>query len=406
MTTHPENPGQARPEMVFVDGRASWRIAFFVIYTIVICNVLLRAEELTPSPKFPLWDNSESVADYAERVGLPPTKTLDLGNGVKLELVLIPAGKFMMGTPEPVPVDEDGFHKKIVTGQALLAVGCGVLLVLLGAVAVQALRKRQRPKFSLARLLAMTVAAGIVVLSGLHWSMSAQMMEKAQIEFMSAKTRYSAALAEEKPAHLVTLTKSFYVGKFSVTQEQYQQVVGQNPSDFSGKNNPVECVSWNDAQSFCKKLGEQTEQTIRLPTEAEWEYACRAGTTAKYYSGDTYADLSRVAWYSTNMTHPVGQKSPNAFGLYDMLGNVSQWCEDRYGENYYEMSASEDPQGPALGGGHVLRGGSWADGPLECRATTRYTDRDVWTDKEVQHAPAFNDDWGFRVVVELEPKTP
>ena len=123
----------------------------------------VSAGEGPAEPAYPLWDGQEPVARYAERVGLPPTKTLDLGNGVNLELVLIPAGKFIMGTPEPEPVDEAAFHKQIVTGQALLAASVGVLLVLLGTIIVQALRRRSRPQYSLARFLAMAVAMGVTV---------------------------------------------------------------------------------------------------------------------------------------------------------------------------------------------------------------------------------------------------
>ena len=344
-----------------------WRLA-------VICIVLAGSLVAGEPNVYPLWAGSESVADYAKRVNLPPTQTLDLGNNVKLELVLIPAGQFTMGTPEPPPVDEDGFRKKIVTGQALLAVSGGLLMVLLGVVVIRAIRKKRRPQLSLGLLLLVTVAAGGAVLSGVHWRQSARGLEQARVDFIAAKARYNAAEKNEKPAHAVTLTKPFYIGKFVVTQEQWQQVAGANPSHFKGKDNPVERVSWNDAQDFCKKLTAQTKQPVRLPTEAEWEFACRAGTRTTYYSGETEADFARVAWYymnSKNTTHPVGQKEPNAFGLNDMYGNVWQCCQDWYGEDYYGKSNAENPQGPPQGDNRVVRGGSWDGFPVFCRSAFR-----------------------------------
>jgi len=347
---------------------------------------------------WPLWDGQESVAEYAQRVNLPPTKTLDLGNGVNLELVLIPAGEFIIGTPDPEPVDEEGFRKKVLVGQALLAASGGVLLVLVGAVVVQAIRRRRRPQYSLARFLAMIVAASGCVLSELHWRQSAKGLEQARSEY-AAKARYDPAYQSEKPAHSITLTRPFYMGKWVVTQQKYVAVIGANPSGFKGRDNPVETVSWDDAQAYCKKLAEQTKQTVRLPTEAEWEYACRAGTTTTYHSGDAEADLARVAWYaanSKNTTHPVGQKEPNAFGLYDMHGNVWQWCQDWYGEDYYGKSEAENPQGPAQGAGRVLRGGSWYYPPGRCRAADR-----IGNDPDFRYNSV-----GFRVVVVPALRTP
>ena len=159
-----------------------------------------------------------------------------------------------------------------------------------------------------------------------------------------------------------------------MTQVQYQAVIGTNPSQCKGNDNPVETVTWDHAQAFCKKLTEQTKTMVSLPTEAEWEFACRAGTTSAYHSGDTEADLARVAWYLANSkdtAHPVGQKEPNAFGLYDMLGNMWQWCEDWYAEDYYGNSSVENPEGPAHGASRVLRGGSWIDIPADCRSASR-----------------------------------
>jgi len=352
--------------------RCRWNAALLAIVLTATCSITSAEEPSDNKPTYPLWDGSESVADYAKRVTLPATKTLDLGNGVSMELVLIPPGRFVMGTAEPTPVDEDGFYKKIVTGQALLVVSGVALLVMLAVVILRAVRKRQRPKLSLARLLAITVAAGGALLSGVHWRQSARGLEAARLVFTMALVR--SANDNEKPAHPVMLTKRFYVGKFPVTQEQYQQVIGANPSNFIGKDNPVEQVSWDDAQAFCKKLAAQTKQAVRLPTEAEWEYACRAGTTTMYYSGDMEADLGRVAWYSANSksgTHPVGQKEPNAFGLYDMHGNVWQWCQDWYAEDYYGKSLATDPEGPVQGTFRVLRGGSWDYSSMDCRSAFR-----------------------------------
>jgi formylglycine-generating enzyme required for sulfatase activity len=173
-------------------------------------------------------------------------------------------------------------------------------------------------------------------------------------------------MGEDSTAHRVKLTKGFWMGKYEVTQEQYEAVVGSNPSYFKGANNPVEQVSWHDAVAFCNKVGG------RLPTEAEWEYACRAGTTTKYHSGDTDSDLARVAWYdgnSGNTTHAVGGKQANAWGLHDMHGNVWEWCADWYGD--YPKGDVTDPVGPSSGSRRVLRGGSWLNTASYCRSAHR-----------------------------------
>lgn len=345
-----------------------------LLLPLLIGSMVSAAESTSPLRPWPLWDNQESVEQYAQRVGLPPTKTLDLGNGMKLELVLIPAGQFIMGTPEPVPVDEDGFRKQIVAGQALLALGGGVLLVLLGAIVFQTIRNRQRPKFSLSRLTAMTIAAGVSVLSGMHWQHSAQSLEREQTEYQAAKARFAIADSREKPAHVVRLTKPFYMSKFTVTQEQYQQVTGTNPSRIGGKNHPVEHVSWYEALEFCKRLTEKNGQEVRLPTEAEYEFSCRAGTITAYYTGDSEQDLARAGWYDANSNfnlHPVGQKEANAFGLFDMHGNVEQWCQDWYDEDYYQKSPLEDPVGPTQGTHRVFRSGPWLSYAELCRSAYR-----------------------------------
>jgi len=222
----------------------------------------------------------------ARKAGMPGLKELDLGNGVTMKLVLIPAGKFMMGSPD----SEKGHGKN------------------------------------------------------------------------------------ESPQREVTLSKPFYMGVMEVTQIQYEAVMGTNPSHFKSPTNPVDQVSWEDAMEFCKKLSEKTGQTVRLPTEAEWEYACRAGTTTAFSFGSVESALGDFAWYAANSggtTHSVGQRKPNAWGLYDMHGNLWEWCADCYEDYPKEAVAATDPQGPASGRQRVLRGGSWFNPPDNSRAANR-----------------------------------
>lgn len=256
----------------------------------------------------PLWDGKESVAEYAKRAGFPATKEINL-NGVKLELVLIPAGKFIMGSPES-----------------------------------------------------------------------------------------EAERGAKEKQHEVTITNPYYIGKYEVTQAQWEAVMGKNPSGYKAKDKPVETVSWNDIQEFMKQAG----NGLRLPTEAQWEYACRAGTKTAFYTGDRVEDLARAGWYGSNSTpvgnsgkesNAVGQKAANAFGIYDMHGNVLEWCADWYGA--YPEEAANDPKGPAEGTNRVVRGGSWVEGPKSCRAACRGQFPPTWRVTN----------FGFRVVVILE-RTP
>ncbi len=227
---------------------------------------------------------------------------------------------------------------------------------------------------------------------------------------------------EEKPRHRVRITKPFYLGLTEVTQQEYWDVMGTNPSRFSatgeekdkvpGKatgRHPVEQVSWDDAVMFCNKLsakeglpayyaldGDPVSMRggtgYRLPTEAEWEYACRGGPegTGVYSFGGDPAKLSDHAWFTDNSagkTHPVGGKTPNAWGLYDMHGNVWEWCWDEYAADYYGQSPVDDPSGPSRARGRVFRGGCWNDTAESCQSATR-------GGEDPAHR---NDDLGFRV---------
>jgi len=184
-------------------------------------------------------------------------------------------------------------------------------------------------------------------------------------------------MGENDEAHEVTLTEPFMMGVHEVTQAQYEQVMKNNPSKFKGADHPVEMVTWHDAVEFCRKLSELPAEkaagnVYRLPTEAEWEYACRAGTTTMYSFGDDESDLCDYGWSRENSdgkTHPVGSKLPNAWGLYDMHGNVWEWCQDWLGD--YPRGSVTDPSGATSGSSRVYRGGSWDYTAEICRSAYR-----------------------------------
>ena len=183
----------------------------------------------------------------------------------------------------------------------------------------------------------------------------------------------SDAYDDEKPAHQVTLS-SYYIGKTEVTQELWQAVMGSNPSKFSGTNLPVEKVSWEDCQSFVIKLNELTGKNFRLPTEAEWEYAARGGNKSNGFKFSGGNNIAEVAWYSENgnkISHPVATKAPNELGIYDMSGNVWEWCSDWYSSSYYTSSSQTNPTGPNSGSYRVYRGGSWSGNDRYCRVSHR-----------------------------------
>jgi len=229
--------------------------------------------------------------ETAKALGVPVEQDIDLGNGVRMTMVLIPAGEFLMGSP---PTTSPEQLQKLYGGEA-------------------------------------------------EW------------------------YQRELPQHRVTITRPFWLGKTEVTQEQWQAVMGSNPSEFAGKpQNPVEQVSWDDCEALHQKLSAKLKKTFRLPTEAEWEYACRAGAATEFYFGDNAQVLGDYAWWRTNSgdsPQPVGRKRPNAWGLHDMAGNVWEWCEDWFGP--YDKEAKKDPKGAPSAPGRLVRGGSWFNGTLD-----------------------------------------
>jgi formylglycine-generating enzyme required for sulfatase activity len=197
--------------------------------------------------------------------------------------------------------------------------------------------------------------------------------------------------SNEEPHHEVCLN-SFWMGKYEVTQDQYAKVTGDNPSSFKGKNRPVENVTRLDAQSFIHKLNKMSGKSYRLPTEAEWEFAAMGGTRSRgyTYSGSNNPDVT--CWFEGNSgkeTHPVGQKQPNEIGLFDMSGNVAEWCKDWYDAFFYATSPKYNPEGPSSGKFRSLRGGGW-------RSPARYTRTE---NREWAPPSGYNDDIGFRILL-------
>jgi formylglycine-generating enzyme required for sulfatase activity len=262
--------------------------------------------------------------------------TLDLGKKVTMKLVLIPAGKFIMGSPDS--------------------------------------EQKEAAKSLAAEL-------GVKEEDSRKWFKS------------------------EGPQHEVTISKPFYMGVYHVTQEQYEQVMGQNPSDFKGAQKPVDTVSWDEAVAFCKKLSAKTGKTVRLPTVAEWEYACRSGTKTPFNTGETistdqanyngdYLYGSGAKGVHRGETTPVGSFKPNAFGLYDMHGNVYQWCFNWFWPGSENAPETEKDPGNRKSAGKVrlLRGGAWSHSPQYCRSATG-------TFRETDHRSC---DCGFRVAVDAD----
>jgi formylglycine-generating enzyme required for sulfatase activity len=223
---------------------------------------------------------------------------------------------------------------------------------------------------------------------------------------------------KDETQHEVAITRPFFISIHEVTQGQYYAVMGNNPSYYNengaGKsrvkgleteNHPVERVTWHDAMAFCKKLGDKEKKTYRLPTEAEWEYACRAGTKTVFHTGNDFngnlANINGLGYASYGKeeagpfyrrTVPVGEYRANRFGLYDMHGNVQEWCADWYAADYYKKSPKSDPQGPEKGIERVLRGGAWPSSAKACRCAARYH---LAPDEK-------NYSTGFRVVMEAK----
>ena len=262
--------------------------------------------------------------------------------------------------PEPEPEPEQPRRKWLpwVVGVAVAAVAFVAVMLLQRGDEPQPMpatvQQPQRPQHNLPDI-------AMVYVSGGTFTMGA------------TSEQGSDAWDDEEPAHSVTLS-GYYIGKYEVTQKLWKAVMGSNPSNFKGDNLPVENVSWDDVQEFLRKLNAMTGKRYRLPTEAEWEFAARGGNSSRGYKYSGSNSFGSVAWYRDNSgsrTHAVGTKSPNELGIYDMSGNVYEWCQDWYGSSYYDNSPRTNPQGPNSGSLRVGRGGSWSTDAGNCRVSDR-----------------------------------
>lgn len=233
----------------------------------------------------------------------------------------------------------------------------------------------------------------------------------AEMVLIPAGTFMMGGNAPDAKPHQVEIS-AFMMDKFEVTQSEYRLLTGENPSRFKGDNLPVERLRWNECLKYCNLRSEKeglkpcydlktgdcdfTANGYRLPTEAEWEYACRAGSTGEFSNAGGQRKLDEVAWFRNNSketTHRVGAKKPNAFGLFDMYGNVAEWCGDYYDPQYYENSPNKDPRGPSQGSKRVLRGGSWKDRGKNISSSIRMFDDPATADICQGY-----DTYGFRCV--------
>ncbi|MCZ7644985.1 MAG: formylglycine-generating enzyme family protein [Planctomycetota bacterium] len=391
----------------------------------------LRAAEAEPA--WPLWDGRQSVEEYAQLVGLPPAKSLDLGGGVTMDFVLIPAGRFVMGTPEPVLPSESPLPGRLIFKFFLCAFLC-----LVGMILSHAWRTKTRPQFGLKTLLLLAVLAGFAM----YGFARGKTAELDAVRYELDLKRWRLAEPNEVPAHLVTISRPYYLAKYETSIRQFYSVMNKSPDRIDQKNgieywnvhlhrdgrmsytfslhnsteenvaklfeqmigmmslpadSPVTHMTSLELNSFSSYLEKEFGHSFRLPYEAEWEFACRAGSYASFSSGEAllaeYAEFSSQrppVWL--NGLNLCGQKKGNAWGLFDMHGNAWEICMD--GLRGYDSAPVTDPKGALTKSNQVKRGGSKFTQAHECRSAYRsvYKGPDLET--------------GFRLLLEVDQSPP
>lgn len=340
-----------------------WKLGHLLIIVLLVVLGEFQFSLAVASDIFPLWEKDQTVQNYAQLLGIPANKTINLSK-TQIELVLIPAGHFQRGTPIPPDFHLSATPKYVFCASLIFTV---ILLIRYARNYIKFFRR----SFALNWLLSIVVSLG----GCLYGQIEGQRQSEALKKHEQALERLKLADDSEKCAVGETvLTRPFYFGKYLVTQEQFSEVMGVDNSIYKFGTNPVDNTSWEDAQEFCSKLSKLSGLKVSLPSEVQWEFACRAGTQTNYYAGDLVGDLDRAGWYIKNskqITHPVGRKEPNFFGLFDMHGNVWEWCADVYNDTYPVNSSLENNTGPKSDGNRVIRGGSEGALANDCRSAKR-----------------------------------
>ena len=311
-------------------------------------------------------------------------------DGIQIALVRVSSGRFVMGAKQPAEPDWSLCNREKNKGVILLLLGTALCLLSLGAVVVYR-RLRGRWQYSIRQCWVVVIAISLLSWGFISLRNSRETRARLEEEDKIAMYLYRMAKQNEKPPHPVTITKPFLISECEVSQKLYARIMGRNPSAFKGENLPVDNVEWEEAAEFCRKLSGLLRRTVRLPTEAEWEYVCRLD-----YRND--AELSIEYWLNLGQTpKEVGTTREGKLGIYDMLGNVWEWTSDWYGP--YEDSSQIDPKGPPQGRFRVFRGGSYR----EYRERRRPTARPAFA-RPTFHLPLKGEyhSVGIRLVVELD----
>lgn len=327
------------------------------------------AETKDEAHSWRVWDGQETVEAYALHEGLKSTLTIRLGSKVEIPMVLIPAGKFVMGSSPPKHPSDAAWIEHV-----LWILAAGLLILLVVRPGYDAVRLRRRPQFSLKRLVLIFLSLSFVA----YVSVRAWDLNERWNTYTHLEEQHRLTSNHERMAHLVTISQPFYMSKYEVTIEAYLQVGKKKLPEYYftsvpviPANHPIDYCTKAEAEEFCAGVCCQfTAYTVCLPNEEQWEFACRAGTTTNYYTGDSESDLRRAGWYRKNnggMVHPVGEKEPNFFGLYDMHGNVAEWCSNKF---YPYPGAWQNTPDPTS---EILRGGYYTNAMEErlCRSSSR-----------------------------------
>lgn len=375
-------------------GLARWTIAVLLALACCVGPDVRAAEAAPPAPSWPMWEPGESIEAYAKRAGLEPAQSFDLGNGETLEVVLLPAGSYRMGTPPPEEPPDRWYY-----GWAIMFLGLIFLVSFVTLVIARVYHKKAKLQLSLRHLLLVLLSLAVAMMGYMRWRENEARWRRYERDLET----YNYTESNERPAHKVTLTRPVYIGKYEVTEGQFEKVwPTRPPPPPPDLRKAVSHVPFRQAEDWCHALSGQLDRVVRLPFEEEWEFAARGGTETPFFFGTSENLLGTYAHVYEGRgaaAHAVGLKQPNPFGLFDVYGNVSEWCYVRR----RRYSDAEDAIGPdaELTDLATLRGGSSRASFQQARSARRGIFDSEWN----YRGAAIFQGMGFRVVVELPPES-